>query len=114
MTHGGVKTGNFTGSPTMLINQPQDYVGVPEKTKRSQRSACLAEAYVMGKLYKEKLQKDITAQKITTTGDGQREVMNNPCDQMRTTDSDHNHGCFFGMFKKIHPNPNASSPDSVR
>ncbi|KAG5541679.1 hypothetical protein RHGRI_021493 [Rhododendron griersonianum] len=77
-------------------------------------SASLAEAYVMGKLYKEKLQKDITAQKIMATGDGQREVMNNPRDQTRTTDSDHNHGCFFGMFKKIHPNSDASSPDSVR
>ncbi|KAG5541678.1 hypothetical protein RHGRI_021492 [Rhododendron griersonianum] len=77
-------------------------------------SASLAEAYVMGKLHKEKLQKDIAAQKITTTDEGQREVMNNPRDQMRTTDSDHNHGCFFGMFKKIHPKSKASSPDSIR
>ncbi|KAI8548223.1 hypothetical protein RHMOL_Rhmol07G0256500 [Rhododendron molle] len=76
--------------------------------------ASLAEAYAMGKLYKEKLQKDTTTQKITATGYGQREVMNNPRDQTRTTDSDHNHGCFFGMFKKIHPNPDALSPDSVR
>ncbi|KAI8548220.1 hypothetical protein RHMOL_Rhmol07G0256200 [Rhododendron molle] len=72
--------------------------------------ACLAEAYVMGKLHKEKLQN----QKITETGDGQREATNNPRDQTRTTNSDHNHGCFFGMFKKIHPNSDALSPDSIR
>ncbi|KAF7114864.1 hypothetical protein RHSIM_RhsimUnG0073300 [Rhododendron simsii] len=79
-------------------------------------SASLAEAYVMGKLHKEKLQKDIATQKITTTDEGQRKVMNNPRDQMiRTTDLDHNHGCFFGMFKKIHPRKSkASSPDTIR
>ncbi|KAF7114869.1 hypothetical protein RHSIM_RhsimUnG0073200 [Rhododendron simsii] len=77
-------------------------------------SACLAEAYVMGKLHKEKLQKDIAAPKIKATSDGRREAMNNPRDQTRTTNSDHNHGCFFGMFKKIHPNSDSSSPDSIR
>lgn len=79
-------------------------------------SAGLAEAYVMGKLYKEKLQKNIAAdQKIAAADDGRREVMNNnPRDQTRTSDSDRNHGCLFGMFKKIHPNSDASSPDSVR
>ncbi|KAH7845524.1 hypothetical protein Vadar_003145 [Vaccinium darrowii] len=79
-------------------------------------SAYLAEAYVMRKLHKEKMKKNcIEDQKIeATTGDRRREVMNSPRDQTEATTSDHGRGCFFGMFKKIHPTPDALSPVFIR
>ncbi|KAH7845859.1 hypothetical protein Vadar_006748 [Vaccinium darrowii] len=79
-------------------------------------SAGLAEAYVMRKLQKEKLKKNMADDqkiKVATYGDQAREVISNPRSQMKTSDSDHNQGCFFGMFKKIHPTSVASSSDSV-
>ncbi|KAF7138861.1 hypothetical protein RHSIM_Rhsim07G0199800 [Rhododendron simsii] len=72
-------------------------------------SSSLVEFYMFRKIHEEKMEK------IEATND-QTEVMSNPRDQTESTPSDrHQGGCFFGLFKKIHPTTSDASPqDSGR